>query len=129
MVSTCKGLLPAGPEVVRSDHLPRMAGFLLSRLLLLLGTNACRLLDELRKPFPCLRIWRIGHLPRARTGFPCTSYRRFAGEHISLAALISPAEVRPSLEPKRPKDGRLCFVEEGIKFRAESPRFCGEYPR
>ena len=53
----CKARLPAGPEMVRPDHLPPMAGFLLSSVLLLLGTIACRFLNEFCKHFPCLRIW------------------------------------------------------------------------
>ena len=35
--------------------------------------------------------------------------RQFGGKHVWLAALISPAEARPSLEFANPKEGRLFF--------------------
>jgi hypothetical protein len=47
--------------------------------------------------------------------FPSASHRRFAGEHISLAALISPAEVRPSLEPERLQGGPPLFSGKMVR--------------
>ena len=71
--------------------------------------------------------WRNGHLP-------CSSADHFSrrpiidspGTTFRLAALISPAEVRPSLDSQT-KEGRLCFRGR-TNERSSHPSWSGERP-
>jgi hypothetical protein len=92
---------------MRSGGLSRMARVLLSCLLRLV-TVPSRFINEFRKRVARLRLRRARYLPRSRTGDFRTAYRQFVGKHVSLAALISPAEVRPSLEFVN-QGGSPCF--------------------